>query len=370
MKRGLVFFLLCIFLASFVSAALGVSPAVKEFDFVPGKVITLKYFVSSDNPEQEIEVFTSAGELQEYVSINKEKITGPGSFTVTIRLPDNIETPGIHRISVGAREIPSEDEFIGTTIDIRGVIKIFVPFPGKYLETQLSIPDGNIDEKIPVELHVVNRGKESLNIAPVIEFLTEGTLVHTMEFTPVEVGVSGDRFFRKFLDTTDYAPGDYKARAVINYGEITTVEGDFRIGSLFVRIANFTESLVKGGIQEYDVYIESRWNNKLDEVFADVNISNQLQSMQFRTPSAGLEAWEKKTLTGFLDTESLEGKYDVEITLSYSDQQTTDSGTLTIREINYTLLIGAIVGAGLLVIIILVLIFVILRRKASKKKRK
>jgi len=139
-----------------------------------------------------------------------------------------------------------------------------------------------------------------------------------------------DRYFRKFLNTSGYKPGDYIAEAVIDFGDIVKVNKTFRVGSLFVGVSNFTEQLQKGKIQEYIIGIESKWNGDLDEVFADVNIFNDVENITFRTPSVSLAAWESKNLVGFVDTEELEGEYDVNIILNYVGAKTFASGKLIV----------------------------------------
>ena len=342
-------------------AALGISPAILDLDFVPGGEYEITYHVISDDPSLEIEVY-AGGDFAGYVTLSEKTIIGSGDFKVKIKLPYSIDKPGEHRIGIGARAKPTESQFIGTAIDISGNIKFFVPYPGRYAEVELNILNGNVNDEIPVEAHVINRGVEGLNINTDIRFFEEnGRLVYDMPFTPVYLASKEDRYFRKYFNTTGYKPGNYLAEAIVDYGDIVKVNRTFRIGSLFVNITNFTEKLQQGGIQKFIINIESRWNDNLNEVYADVNISNATKSIEFRTPSARLGGWQKETLTGFLDTEGMAGQYKTEIALNYAGQKSFASGWLNIIKpgLEITYIIFGIIG----IIILFAIIFIIWRIK-------
>jgi hypothetical protein len=373
-KRGILLlsliFILLGFFSGLVSASLGISPAGANADFVPGAEYNFKFEVIVDDPDKEL-IITLGGDLAQYATLDKEELVGGGIVNVNLKLPDEISTPGFHEVGLSVKEKIPEESFLGTTINIMANIKVFAPYPGRYLEGRLSVSDGNIDEEIPVELRVFNRGKENIFVNVFIDFLAGGAeQVHRMYFEQAQINTTQDRYFRKFLNTSVFKPGDYVAQAYIDFGEIITVNQSFRVGSLFVNINNFTEKLPRGGIQKYHVGIESRWNDYLKEVFADVNISNKTKEVVFRTPSLDLKSWERAILEGFLDTNDMEGEYVVDIVLNYADQQSKATGTLSIYTIgSRTLLIG--IGAGvILLIIIIIIIFIIYRRNRKKKRRK
>jgi len=370
MKRGLVLslFLLVLF-SGFASAALGITPARASINFVPGAEHEITYNILSDSPDMPIGTEIGGGAFSEYISLDKKKFTGPGSFTLKIKFPDEIDPPGEHTISVGVREFPTEENFIGTSVGIGAIIKIFVPYPGRYAEAKLSIPDGNVGDLLPVEVYVINRGKERITADVRVDFFEkEGNIINRMRFTPVELKTSQDRFFRRYLNTSGIKPGDYVAQAVVKYGEDSVViNKTFRVGSLFVRINNFTEELPQKGIERFLIDIESRWNGYLSEVSADINISNNLGSVVFRTPSVDLGAWQKDTLVGFVDTSGLEGEYKTEVVLNYAGEQTFATGLLFVRVFDIRMLM--IIVAGIIVLIIIIAL-ALWKLRGRKRKRK
>ncbi len=369
MKRGLLLLFSFLFFLNGVMA-LGISPAIVKLDFAPGVTHEITYSVHSEDPQQEIEAFVG-GDLARYATLSEKKLIGGGNFKVIIKFPDSIDTPGVHNIGVGVKEVPTEQEFIGTAVQIQGVIKVSVPYPGRYAEAELNVPNGNVNEQIPVEVHVTNKGKENLNVNVNLEFFKDkgtgekGEMSFFIPFKPVFLETTQDRYFRKFLNTSDFKPGNYVAEAVVSYGEETRVNQRFRIGSLFVNITNFSDSLPKGGINKFHVSIESMWNNYIKEIYADVNISNGTKIVAFRTPPVDLNAWEKKDLEGFLDTSELNGEYLSHITLYYGGEKSFADGELFIYEKNRLDFTVFIIGG--IVFVLIIFIIIVLFKKFKKK---
>ncbi len=350
-----------------VSASLGITPAKIDIDFKPGEKYDFSFVVISDDPNKEIELYLE-GDMAEYGKVIPSKVVGTSSFRVKVNLPQSVEKPGVHSIIVRAKEAPPENQFIGSQIIIGALIKISVPFPGKYAVLSLNLKDINEGQELPVELKVDNKGKENLKInRAYVEFYTGGEKIRTLDFSLMDIGSTEEGFFRKKMDTTGLKSGNYKARAYIDAGKLFETNTSFRIGSLKVEVLNFTERLVIGGIQKYHIDIESGWNSDIGEVFADVNISNGLKNESFRTPPINLPRWERKTLEGFIDTSNLKGKYDVNLMLHYAGVNTLASGSLLIVGENYNLMIGLAIGA---IVLVLVIIIYIMYKRNSKRKRR
>ncbi len=357
-KEVILIFVLVIIFSKSGYAALGVSPAIVKLNFIPGQEYVIDYNVFSDNPNKEISL-SVGGELAEYVKLSKNKLIGGGGFTATLMLPDKIDRPGENEIGIITKEKLSEANGIGTAIQINVVIKIFVPYPGRYLEATLDVKDGNIDEEIPVDIKFVNRGLESLYVSSYVSFLSSNKdKIFTMAFDSIFINSTEEKYITKLLNTTGYRPGDYFAEAFINYGDEMKANDSFRIGSLYINITNFSKELFEGSIQKFLINIESKWNGDLKEVYADVNISNSTKSFIFRTPNADLPAWSRGILEGFLDTEGMRGEYKTEISLKYSSEKSYASGTLVVlrRGINSLIYVSGII-ALLAVVIILFMIW-------------
>jgi len=360
-------------------SALSVGPAKVEYNFEPGFETKVGYFVSHNNPEQEFELYV-AGDLAEFVAIDKDKIIGTGSFNVMINLPLEIEKPGKHRILVGVREKISDEEseisgtMIKTSVTIQAVIDIYVAYPGKYLEISLSSHNVNTGEPVNFELGVVSQGKEDVTVTPQIDILSGNKTIETLYFMQREIKSQERIKLKKSLDTINYNPGTYSALAIVDYGRLAKSESIFNIGELVIRLVNSTKQISIGGIQKLELEIESGWNDNIDGAYAEISVLGGSETLvSFETSSTSLAPWEKKTISGFFDTSNFtEGFYDANVTFVYYGKDVGKSSSELIEiefveEKNNTMLIMIIIGGVLLLIILGVVIKVYFFKNGKRK---
>lgn len=306
---------------NFISS-LTVAPAKVEENFMPNFEKTINYKVDAQNPEQELRIYAE-GDLAQYVSLDKEKILGSGEFTANLKFPAEIEKPGKHRIYIVVEEVIPEngETTIGTSVTIKTAIDIYVPYPGKYFEISLSSHNVNLEEPVNLNLEIISWGEEDANIKPKIEIfsLPEQKLIETLNFESMEVKSREKINLKKNLNTKNYNPGNYKAVATIDYGKIAKAESEFKIGELYIEVIDYTKQIIIKDFRPFDIEIENKWNDNIDGVYAEVFIFSDLNKLtDFKTSSTSLIPWEKKTITGFFDTNNFtEGFYDANITLFY-----------------------------------------------------
>ena len=369
-------FVIFIFLIN-ICSALSVGPAKVEYNFEPGLETLVTYFVSHTNPDTEFGLYV-AGDLAEFVTLDKDKLVGGGSFTVMIDLPLFIEKPGKHRILIGVKERISEEEeevattMIRTSVIIQAVIDIHVPYPGKYLEILLSSPNVNLGEPVDFKLEILSQGEEDVNVSPKIDILSDDETIETLYFFNREIKSQERIELKKTLDTRGYNPGVYRALAIVDYGRLAKSESRFNIGELIIHLVNYTKQVEIGGINSFDIEIESGWNNKIDGAYAEVFISNSsVDLFSFKTSSTSLEPWEKKTITGFFDTSNFtKGFYDANITFIYYGKDVGKSSSELVkiefvkRENNFQMILLISVG----VILLLVVLWIIIKKYFPRRR--
>lgn len=354
--------------------AMGVSPPRVDIDFHPNTVQTIDFYIFHAAEDRKV-IVNVEGELGKYVTLNKNEFYGEGKLRVTINFPSNIETPGGNVIYITIAEEPAQNQFIGTAITIRAGIVVHVPYPGKYIEYGLNVPNGNVDSKIPIELQVINRGTESLTIDPVITFYDSVMKeMHQMTFNPISLNTNEYDYFRRYLDTTGWKQGNYFAEAIIDYsGEKKSINATFKVGNLFVNVTDFTTNISEGEINKFLIKTKSNWNEDLTGIYADVTIFNDTTRASFRTPQIELKAWGEKTIESYFDATGIApGEYNVEVKLSYSGQNTFAFGKLMViakpvgmmKRIIYISVIVLLVAAALAAS------YVIARRFKKKKGKK
>mgnify|MGYP006291540757 CR=1 FL=1 len=354
MKKREIFLsilLVSIFFSSLTMASLGLSPAKIDVDFEPNLKETFDFRVRSDKGEQTIGIYAK-GDLAEYVSFDKERLEGSGNFQATLNLPSNLKTPGPHRLLIGAEEIYSEKEkevmgMVGTQIKVQGVIEVFVPYPGKYLEIDLETSNVNAGEPVDFKLNIDNKGKEDVSFSSRIDIFSNSKKVDSLSFYERDLATKEDVTLQKSWETEDYGPGEYNAIAVVNYEEKVANDSEvFNLGHLYVNLTDYTRNISIGDVEQFFTTVESQWNSEIENIYAEIALMNDSYVISsFKTSPDSLEAWESANLTGFFDTSQFEEtEYETNITLHYSGKSSSDMVSVKFfrEEANNTVLLIAI----------------------------
>ncbi len=350
----------------FVNAVSGVSPAIYNDDYYDGFKKDYNFnFVFNDGSKAEI---YADGDLKDYVKLNKKSITGREGVVARVSLPLEVVKPGKNIIYIGAREIVDPEGGLGLAGNIRGVIVIKVPYPGKYVESELSVANANPGELIDLNLEVDNLGKEDVTASVIVETFGSEGLKERLDLGSKLILTKEKEDFKKKIDSTGYDSGDYYANATIYYeGDNPSYASDlFRIGRLYVGIGNVTSDFEKGKINRFIIPVESFWNDAIEGLHANVSFPGYDES--FLTPTRKIEPWEKTQLTGFFDASKIDKEeFQANITLYYEGGSSNRLVDVHFKkEIDYTMyiIVGVLVG----VIVLLAGVIIWLVRKNKKRK--
>lgn len=383
-RKEVYLFALILFFVYFLlglASSLGVSPGLTSYNFQPGFETSIRFTVFGES-DKELEI-SFDGDFAQYAMTDKKTLKGGGEFIVSLKFPEKVEIPGRHRLGVRVAEKIDPElaaGFVTTSVTVIPVIDIYVPYPGRYLDISLTGQDANVGEPIDFNLAISSKGTDEVTVIPKIEVLSqEGFVKDTLIFSERVIKSQEGIALKKTLNTTNYNPGKYKARAYVDYGLLATSDFDFKIGSLVIDILNYTQRVPINKIERFDIQVESGWNSLIEGAYADVLIFNGTQVLaDFKTTSTALIPWERKVITGYIDTKNLsEGIYDGNITLIYYGKEQGKSTNKLIKveffKEKSLLLWYLIGGAGLLIIISLILIKILSKPKKFKgvvKKRK
>ncbi len=369
MRRGALIILLTVLILPEVYAALGVSPAFYEVEFKPNLKQVFHFEFFSDNPDEELAVYAE-GDLAQYVELSTNKIKGSGGVNALLQLPEEVEIPGTQRIYIGTKPASTGEGF-KIVANVRGVIKVAVPYPGYYATLEFRTGNANAGNPIKFFLRVNSLGKESIIAESNIEIYdSRGNKIETLYTGNDLIEPSKVKDYEIELNTASYKAGDYKAVAVVKYiDQILKAEATFRLGELFVDIINYTKEFERDKINKFEIHVESFWNDPIENLFAKAIILNT--NIEVLTPSINIDPWTKSILIGFLDTTEIkENKFLGNITLHYEGRTTEKIVELRFkREINY-LLYGTILGIILLLIIGVVILIILRKKRVKNKKRK
>ena len=371
MRRDLTFIFLLLVLSPLIIGAAGVSPSYYDIDFKPNLEEEFSFtFFFEGGTKVDFEVL---GDLSDYAKIVSKKQVLGNQVIVTVRLslPENIDVPGLHTLRISGKEEGAGDG-ISLNLNVRGLIWVRVPYPAKYAEMSLQTGLTNQGEDLPYELTVYSRGEEDILINSYLE-------VESLEGEPIDKIILDSRTIKSTektvyegnLSTDTYFPGDYILNAVVEYdsGKFINESTLIRLGELKVRIVNYTSTYEKEKLSRFDIDVESLWNNKLSNVYAEVSVINYpLKS--FSTPSINLEPWDKKKLSGVLDTHEInEETIQLKINVVYADRITSQIVDISLEKTTNWTVVLIIVGALIILAIVLILIIYIIKLKHGQTKK-
>jgi hypothetical protein len=378
-----LFFLAVLFSFNVGAVSFGVSPAIYEVDFEPGLEKDFVFNFATDAPDLDF-VVNVTGELAHFVTLDKYKYSGKiGTVTATLKLPQSIDVPGSHRIFVGA--LPKTDNrgrtggaaAVGITVRANGVIKVLVPYPGKYADVVFNINDANAGEKVKYRLRIYSRGEEQI---------VTSTSINVYDSTNKSVGVfdigsdiipsSEHVEINSDLDVSTLEAGNYRAVAVVTYsGGERRAEDTFRLGNLSVDIVNYTREFDRNKINQIYIDVKSGWNDPIKGVYATGKVVGH-EEVTFQTSSVDLGPWKEAKLIGHFDTTPIgeEENFQMELVLHYGDKTVEETINLKLKEEKFNYLLWGGIGFGILIIVGYIVWLIVklkkLERKSGKRKRK
>jgi hypothetical protein len=359
---GIFFFILSF---NLVSAYPGVTPSSYNVDFSPNLKQSFAFrFLMPEDARADISV---DGELAKYVKIDKKTLKGEGVVIALVDLPEKVETPGINIIRIRAKDIVKESEGVGISLSVAGLIRIRVPYPGKYVELDYKVFNANQGEDVNFELIAYSRGEEDVYATVYMDIYdSNNVLIERINLGNRLIKSKESQDFSGKIQTKNYVAGDYNASVIVEYGgENPAVSSKvFRLGRLFVDVSNYTREVERGKINRFEIEGESFWNEEIENLYAEVKILDY--DIDFRTPSVALSPWGKRTMIGHFDTSEIEeNKFKANITLYYYNESTSKIVDVRFKkEVNYLLY----VGIGVAVLVILVFLGLVVRLFKKKYK--
>lgn len=342
-KRHFIVF--CLFLAALfaipycaAASMAGVSPSRIDIPFFP-------------YAEQRIEFRTMGYDMADfefkcpYVNAVNETVydeDGVRTFSVNIKLPEKIEAePGEYDCSflLHRPTNPNAPAGVSASAEISVILIVHIPVKGKYAIINLNANNVNKGEPVFFKVDVQNLGDTTLNeLSAIIDVMDiDGNIKETLHTTSSDVPPFKSVELWKRMETTNYEPAKYKAKATLFYGgeKPATAETEFLIGKLFVAYNGIELNATAGKINPVKINVESWWGNPIENVKAEVKIydANQTYRSEFRTESVDLAPWQKASLQGYWDANGIEaGEYNANLTLLYKGGETKEKIKITVQK--------------------------------------
>ncbi len=386
-KETLITTFFFIFLFSFSAYSLGIGPSgqisMPDVNFQPNLRIERDIFVKNSEYSYfpvEMEIggdLAEYGELSEYEFMLAPKgEPGDGrSLKFTMTLPEEFE-PGSHIVAIRATQV-LEGEFegggtaVGAKVRVAVGFYVHVPYPGKYLETDMEIENAEVNETIVFIISAINRGNETIeNAQGTIQIYdSNGNLVVSLKTDKKSIEPGEPVELRAEWLAFNINPGEYGAVVLIDYdGFTTTIHKDFRIGSPTAKILGVTaEPIANGTVGTIKTTVMSYWNSEIKDAYVIITAKKGGYSGVSQSPSLTLKPWEEIEITNYWDTsEALgPGEYQGIATLYYLNKTDIKEFTLEVTERQFVL-----PDLMWIVVVILIIIFAVLILFTLRKRRK
>jgi len=330
------------------ASAIGISPGRIIMDFSPNMEGVIDFCViNNEHKEFAADIYVK-GDLADYITLNEKTYlfspsTDSACLSFAYKLPKELP-PGHHDSRIGAVESTATGNIEGTGVAARVGVEmqwwVEAPFPGKFVTGTLSVPETSlVGKQVPIKLILKNAGKEPISAAKgVIDILgPQGEQIVRYEFPSISLAVAESKE-QVFSWPGAPNPGEYTAKATIFYeGVASEIKRKFLIGDLFIKITKLRAAAVaKGGIQALPIELQSFWNSKIDNVYAEVTIktaNGTVVAANLRSDIANIPPWGVTAVTAFWDTTNAEtGKYTAEVRAFYQNRTSDASFNFDVVE--------------------------------------
>ncbi|MBU3912816.1 MAG: hypothetical protein KKE50_01855 [Nanoarchaeota archaeon] len=379
-------------------SALGITPGRTSVYYQQGLENEVQFSVLNNEHKNMQVLLTVQGDLADSVTLFDNIINFLPSeeskpLKYSYKLPDSIaKSPGLHTAEIVALEVPKSNEkgtYVGATVSVISQLYVYVPCPGKCIESDLNVLDAESNGTATFIVPVINRGKLGIGEARAVIDVYTGTgeklaSVET-DYQSIEPGARTELSGKWKVNTGE---GNYVGRVSVFYdGETKNFEKQFSVGSQTLSIESIlVNDFTLGEIAKLRILVENRWNEELKSVFANLQVYNSENQVMadIKSASEDIPVLSKKELVAYWDTVGVsEGQYDGKLMVIYGKKSSDKNLVLKVSQNSLDIAgVGyAIRGSGgrgvslttiLLVIVILLLIvnlawFVFFRRFVGRR---
>lgn len=375
-------FAFCLLILFFVipyAFAFGVTPARTNFDYSPGTQFTGSFDVVNTEKEPLNLVILIQGELNKSISVSQASLKlSPNEDSAHIEYSVSVPaglSPGDHFGEIVILQIPestnSGQTYVGAVVGVVTQVAIFVPYPGKYIESDLSISDsaGVISFVMPL----LSKGQLDVARAKAVIDIYTPLNEKVASLATNEVGVlSGTRKeVAVTWSTEDVTPGRYRAEATLIYDESTSnFEKEFSVGSQLLELKHVeVNDFTLGEIAKFEFLVENTWSEIIKDAYVQMQIFNRDGAVlaDFKSATYDVPQFESKLLVAFWDTEGVKaGPYDATALLRFGEQSIRHDLELEVSDDDITVVgVGYVIsskksgGSGSLTIILITAIAVL-----------
>lgn len=281
------------------------------------------------------------GTLKDYITLDENQLVlGPNEIVClkyNVRIPDEVDFVGTQSSKIWAKQQDSSGSgVIQVLSNIHHKVSVRFPYPEKYVSFTVDSNDAEVGEPVVFDIEAKNLGEmdilsayASLDIYGADDY---SNFIKNVQTGKRPIASMQTESFTARLETDGLKPGYYKAKVDMFYdGESTDKDELFRIGTLLIRVTNYTESAIAGKINPFSIELESLWNNEIDGVTGQITFDDIQEKIDTKTIS--IKAWQKSTIDTFIDLrDDNAGEYIGRVRLEYGNKTTDTEIVLKVLE--------------------------------------
>ena len=323
-KMFLLIFLAAFLVSSNIVFAIGVTPSSASLNYTPNAPAAGSFtIINNENVTMNI-ALTKGGDMAEYASIPTDIYQfAPEErkdFSYRITFPSEA-TPGTHVLKIGARQISEQTEGIGSAVAVDMLVSISVPYPPKYILTNLFVSDDVNASRRSMNITVTSLGSEDVDANGILTVKDySGKIVYSKYFDEATYKSGTNTVLEEWLDASNFTIGGYTANVKFEYnGEETSMERQFSIGSPEIVIYGIKKGFMK---QDQLTNITLLLHNNYGGNVTNAMVRLYMKDKILEVGPFSLGAFENKSVGIRVNTTYFKyGLYKSKIELSYSDKK-------------------------------------------------
>jgi len=312
--------------------ALGITPGRTVLEFEPGKTKEIKFTIlNNENKDMKVIVYSDEG--NRFLDIKPTVITlgakePSKDFTFNFKATGQLN-PGMNELKIMVKELPEgygekDAAKITATMELIHQLRINVPYPGKYAESDVYITSNDAEKPVLFTIPIFNMGKERIGKAKAtIEiFDVNGNSIAVIETN--EISLESGKEGKVVAELSQkLGRGRYNAKIHLAYDDnVIDMEKEFFVGVPLINVNGVTvdSNFRLGNIARFSMLLENMWNQGIEGIFSDIRItdSNNREMTRFKTASADIDANSIGVVDAYWDTKDVDpGVYRMSIALHY-----------------------------------------------------
>ncbi|MCK5630085.1 MAG: hypothetical protein KAI26_05685, partial [Nanoarchaeota archaeon] len=228
------------------------------------------------------------------------------------------------------QEVDNRQDKITVVPVVKAVFEVFVPYPGKYLEYNMSIESANSRQPVKIIFPLSNKGSSDFETV-----YADVEVSGVMKKTEI-ISVDRQKQAQLLTEFDSLVPGSYNAKAVLYYeGESAEFEKEFDYGEWIISIQDIrVEDFTLGDFADFDIVLKNNWNKDAEEVIADLIITDMRGYKYTSVTSFGtIPAQGSAHFSGYWDSyNATPGEYYLTLKIYYSNLTKQYSPKITVEK--------------------------------------